>query len=228
MLMRRTTGRRRIERLAAARVIPLATLAAFAATCVLIEITPGPNMAYLAALSLSRGWRVGVAAVAGVALGLAVYGLVAALGLAAIIDHSLILYEVLRWAGVAYLLWLAWEAWSSDEETGPDAADGRHGELQSAFRRGLITNLLNPKAGIFYVAMVPAFVTAGSDHVLAQTLVLSAVFVVIATSIHLTIVVLASRLHGLLTDPARRRTVRRILALVLAGIAIWFAWSTAR
>jgi threonine/homoserine/homoserine lactone efflux protein len=202
------------------------SLLAFALTCVIIEITPGPNMAYLAALSLSRGWRVGVAAVAGVALGLAVYGLVAALGLAAIIERSRFLYETLRWAGVAYLGWLAFEAWSSERESSPEMA-GADGELRSAFRRGLITNLLNPKAGIFYVAMVPTFVAA-NDHVVAQTLLLSAVFVAIATAIHLMIVLLASRLHGLLADPARRRVVRRLLALVLAGIAVWFAVATDR
>lgn len=203
------------------------SLLAFALTCVIIEITPGPNMAYLAALSLSRGWRVGVAAVAGVAFGLAIYGLVAALGLAALIERSRLLYEVLRWAGVAYLFWLAYEAWVSERETSPGTAEGGDEELRSAFRRGLITNLLNPKAAIFYVAMVPSFVTA-NGQVATQTLILSAVFVTIATAIHLAIVLLASRLHGVLADPARRRVARRVLAVVLAGIAVWFAVSTRR
>jgi threonine/homoserine/homoserine lactone efflux protein len=207
--------------------LPPSTLLAFALTCVIIEITPGPNMAYLAALSLTRGWRVGIAAVAGVALGLAVYGVVAALGLAALIDSSRVLYESLRWGGVAYLAWLAYEAWSSEREAAPGTVDDPH-ERRSAFRRGLITNLLNPKAAIFYVAMVPTFVTPGAGHVTTQTLLLSAIFVAIASSIHLTIVLLASRLHAPLADPARRRMVRRILALVLGGVAIWFAWSTAR
>src|SRR3954451_2344256 len=98
------------------------SLLAFAATCVIIEITPGPNMAWLAALSLSRGWRIGLAAVAGVALGLVVYGIAAALGLAAIIENSPVLYEALRWGGVLYLLWLAWEAWATAEDITPDEA----------------------------------------------------------------------------------------------------------
>jgi len=204
------------------------SLLAFALTCAVIEITPGPNMAYLAALSLSRGWRVGVAAVAGVALGLAVYGLVAALGLAALIERSRLLYEVLRWAGVGYLVYLAIEAWFTGEESGPENADSHPHEMRTAFRRGLITNLLNPKAGIFYVAMVPTFVTATGDHVLTQTLLLSAVFVAIATTIHVTIVLLASSLHGPLSNPARRRVVRRLLAIVLLAIAVWFAISSAR
>jgi threonine/homoserine/homoserine lactone efflux protein len=204
------------------------SILAFALTALVIEVTPGPNMAYLAALALSGGVRVGLAAVAGVALGLAIYGLIAALGLTAIIEQSHLLYQALRWGGVAYLFWLAWEAWSSKRETGPDAADGHDGALRTAFRRGLVTNLLNPKAGMFYVAVVPSFVTPDTHHVMAQTLLLSSVFVAVATSIHLVIVLLASRLHGVLADPAQRRMVRRVLALVLAAIAVWFAVSTAR
>jgi len=135
-------------------VIAPATLLAFALTCAVIEITPGPNMAWLAALSLSRGWRIGLAAVAGVALGLSVYGILAALGVAAIIENSSFLYETLRWGGVAYLLWLAWDAWSSADEIAPEESAGEDHERASAFRRGLITNLLNPKAAVFYVAML--------------------------------------------------------------------------
>src|SRR6185503_12845036 len=99
-------------------------------------------MAWLAALSLSRGWRTGLAAVAGVALGLSAYGIAAALGVAAVIENSTFLYETLRWGGVAYLLWLAWDAWSTADGV---AAEGDHHERRSASRRGLITNLLNPK-----------------------------------------------------------------------------------
>ena len=100
------------------------SLLAFALTCFVIEITPGPNMAYLAALSLSQGVRAGLAAVAGIALGLSVYGVAASLGLSAIIDNSAFLYEALRWGGVVYLLWLAWEAWAAEREVAPETVDG--------------------------------------------------------------------------------------------------------
>ncbi len=204
------------------------SLGAFALTALLIEITPGPNMGYLAVLSLSRGWQAGVAAVTGVALGHAVYGVAAALGVAALIDASPLLYEMLRWAGVAYMAWLAWEAWSSEAETSPDVApsDAR-GHVRLAFQRGLITNLLNPKAAVFFIAVVPSFVRP-EGSVVAQTLLLSAIFVAIATAVHFSIVMLASRLQHFATSEARRRPVRRALALLLAGIAIWFAFSTAR
>jgi len=206
-----------------------ASLLAFALTCVVIEITPGPNMAYLAALSLSQGARAGIAAVAGIALGLSVYGVAASLGLSAIIDNSTFLYETLRWGGVAYLLWLAWDAWAAERETVPDATgDNDMVGPWIAFRRGLTTNLLNPKAAVFYVAVLPDFVQIGRGSVAAQTLMLSAIYVGIATAIHLIIVLLASRLQTVIATPEKRRTVRRVLAVLLAAIAVWFAFSTNR
>lgn len=207
---------------------PSATLLAFAVTCVVIEITPGPNMTWLAALSLTRGARTGLAAVAGVALGLSVYGIAAAFGLAAAIDNSPLLYEALRWGGVAYLLWLARDAWATADEIAPEETTGSLHERASAFRRGLITNLLNPKAAVFYVAMLPEFLDVGSGRVAAQTLALSAIYVTIATAIHAGIVLSASRLRAFVTRPQLVRRVRRLLALALAGIAVWFALSTMR
>lgn len=202
-------------------------LLAFALTCLVIEITPGPNMAYLAALSLSQGVRAGIAAVAGIALGLAIYGVAASLGLSAIIDNSRFLYETLRWGGVAYLLWLAWEAWTAEREVSPETVDGGISPW-TAFRRGLITNLLNPKAAVFYVAVLPDFVQIEKGAVAEQTLMLSAIYVGIATSIHLVIVLLASRLQRVIATAEQRRTVRRVLAVLLAAIAIWFAFSPSR
>lgn len=206
----------------------LSPMLAFALTCVIIEITPGPNMTYLAALSLSNGMRAGFAAVAGIALGLMTYGVVAALGLAAVIDSSPLLYDLLRWSGVAYLLWLAWESWASERETSPEAIDGNHGQPSLAFRRGLITNLLNPKAAVFYVAVLPEFVRADGGAVVLQTLLLSVIYVAIATSIHSTIVALAGTVQAHVGVADHRRTIRRALALALVGIAIWFAVSTGR
>ena len=202
------------------------TILAFAMTCTIIELIPGPNMGYLATLSVARGARVGIAAVAGVALGLAVNGLVVGLGLAALIEQSHLLYEALRWAGVGYMLWLAWETWSS-RESSPEQSRDLDGLGGVAFRRGLITNLLNPKAGIFYVAILPTFVTGQTD-LANQTVVLSVVFVAIASTIHLLVVLLASRLHSVLTAPARRDATRKIFSVLLVAIAIWFAISTAR
>jgi threonine/homoserine/homoserine lactone efflux protein len=182
-------------------VSDISPLLAFALTALVIEITPGPNMTYLAALSLSNGMRTGFAAVAGIALGLMTYGVIAALGLAALIDNSPLLYGLLRWGGVAYLLWLAWESWASERETSPDATDGKDDRPWLAFRRGLITNLLNPKAAVFYIAVLPEFIQPGAGPVIVQTLLLSVVYVAIATSIHSAIVALAGTLQATTESP---------------------------
>ncbi|WP_420857258.1 LysE family translocator [Marivivens marinus] len=204
--------------------LPLATVGAFALTSALIELTPGPNMAYLALVAATEGRKPGMSAVAGVALGLGLVGLAAALGLAAIISSSDLLYQALRWGGVIYLLWLAWDGWRGADE------DIEHAPLGSTlaryFRRGLITNLLNPKAAVFYIAVLPGF-TVTTANVTAQTLTLSTIYVAVATGIHAAIVLLAGTARVLLEDPRRSGIVRRTLALALAGVAIWFAWKTA-
>ncbi len=200
---------------------------AFAIMALVIELTPGPNMAYLAALSLSQGARAGFAAVGGVALGLSVYGVAAALGLGALIGQSPVMYEGLRWAGVAYLFWLAWDAWTSERD---EARSRQSPDIspRMAFRRGLITNLLNPKAAVFYIAVLPDFIAVEGGGIAAQTIALAAVYVGVATAVHLFIVVLAGQSHRLIATAEQRRKIRRILAVVLAVVAIWFAFSTAR
>lgn len=203
----------------------ISLLLAFALTALIIEITPGPNMTYLAALSLSSGARTGFAAVAGIALGLMTYGLIAAFGLTTIIDDSPFLYGLLRWGGVLFLLWLAWESWVSGDVASSEEIDERP---WPAFRRGLITNLLNPKAAVFYIAVLPEFIRPDNGSVMRQTLLLSVIYVAIATLIHATIVALAGSLQSVIVTANNRVIIRRGFALMLVGIAIWFALTTGR
>ena len=207
-------------------LISLVTIGSFALTCTLIELTPGPNMAYIAMLSAGNGRRAGLAATAGVALGLMVLGIGAALGLATLISSSHAIYEALRWAGVLYLLWLAWDGWKVAAESSPAQAPGPDADV-TFFKRGLITNLLNPKAAVFYVAVLSTFVDE-TKAILGQTLMLSVIYVVIATCIHGAIVGIAGAARPFLDDPERTLVVRRILSAGLACIAVWFGYSTAR
>ncbi|SFR44931.1 Threonine/homoserine/homoserine lactone efflux protein [Yoonia tamlensis] len=204
-------------------MIDPAILLAFAGTAMLIELTPGPNMVYLAVVAASQGRRLGYAAVAGVAVGLAVVGIAAALGLAAAINASPLLFQALRFGGVAYMLWLAWDGWRDASEPVQKVASGV--AARTYFRRGLITNLLNPKAAVFYVAILPSFVRADAP-VMSQTLALSAVFVVVATVIHAGIVSLAGTAQVLLENERYSRFIRRALALALVAVALWFGWAT--
>ncbi|MEQ9661584.1 MAG: LysE family translocator [Parasphingopyxis sp.] len=199
-------------------------LPAFLLTALVIELTPGPNMAYLALISAVEGRRAGLAATAGVALGLALIGIGAALGLAALIAASPLTFAVLRWAGALYLLWLAYEAWQGTGEVSPGRTAPTHAAADH-FRRGLVVNLLNPKAGLFYIAILPGFVDP-EQAVAAQTAILTGAYVALATAIHLTIVALAGTLRPWLTEEARQRTARRIFATLLVAVAAWFLYST--
>jgi threonine/homoserine/homoserine lactone efflux protein len=201
------------------------TLTAFAGTCLVIELTPGPNMAYLAVLSADKGRRAGFAATLGIALGLLFVGIAAAMGLAAIVDNSPWLYESLRWAGTGYLLYLAWEAWHGEKDQAAPA-DSPASDVRF-FLRGLVTNLLNPKAAIFYVTVLPTFVDANSSLV-SQAVALCLVYVAIATLIHSSIVMLASTARPWLERPERSTMVRQALALALATIAVWMLVATRR
>jgi threonine/homoserine/homoserine lactone efflux protein len=192
----------------------------FIVTVLVIELTPGPNMAWLALISATSGRRAGLAALIGIALGLSMIGLIAAYGLAELIAASPKVAQILRWTGVLYMLWLAWDAWprrlsrvSATIEATP--SDAKH------FRRGLLINLLNPKAGFVFVGVLPEFIDP-SKAAVAQSLLLTILYVAIATAVHLVIVMLAGLGQQWLGTSGRERRLRQVFALLLVGIAIWF------
>ncbi len=197
---------------------------AFIAICALVELTPGPNMTYLAIVSLSRGRRAGLATVAGIALGLLLVGLAVALGFGAVLDREPLLYETLRWLGVIYLFWLAWQGWQQDVPIQADTTMHGGGRY---FRRGLITNLLNPKAAMFYMVMLPNFAGEG-EMTLSRGLTLTLVYVAIATGVHLLIALFSVKAGSFLRDDASKRRLSRVLSLGLVAVALWFAVNTAR
>jgi threonine/homoserine/homoserine lactone efflux protein len=198
---------------------------AFVLTSLIVEITPGPNMGTLAALTLERGRKAGLAAVAGVSLGLLIVGALAALGLAAVLSESAALYQVLRWGGILYLLYLAYDAWR-DAGAGADVAREPE-DVRSLFLRGLTINILNPKAAIFYVAILPTFLDVQrGGSLIAQNLKLVAIYVLVATAVHSGIVLLAAGVRPMLVAGSEERIVRRALAITMAAIALWFAWET--
>lgn len=196
----------------------------FLLACVIIESTPGPNMAFLALISATKGRRYGYVTTAGIALGLLVVGLLTAMGLAVIIANSPLLYQILRWGGVAYLLYLAWKGWVEETETSPHIS-AAHDPVRPYFRHGLIVNLLNPKAALFYVTILPTFISRGGDP-LIEGLSLTLIYVAIATLMHSLIVTLAGTLHPILSEPHHAKVTRRVLSLALAAVAIWFGWSS--
>jgi threonine/homoserine/homoserine lactone efflux protein len=190
----------------------------FLIAAIVMEIAPGPNMTWLALLSAREGRAAGFLAVAGIATGLSLLALVAATGAAAAISAYPALYEAIRWGGVAFLLYLAWEAWVGEKDGAGRPDQGRH------FRRGLVVNLLNPKAAAVFVVMIPGFAGPGET---ATQVVMTLIYLVIASIAHGLIVVFASSFERALADPRRELIVRRIFALLLAAVAVWFALTSA-
>jgi len=195
----------------------------------LLELTPGPNMAYLATLALARGRAAGLIATGGVAFGLAVHAMVAGLGAGVLIQQYPLLYDLLRWRGVGYLLYLAWEGWQTEKEISPERVDLATvaGPL---FVRGVLSNVFNPKSILFLVSVLPSFVATGpgAPSLPTQMAVFGSLYVAIATTVHGTIVVLAAQLRPWLVEGPRQLVVRRTLSVVLALVAIWLAWTTRR
>ena len=180
-------------------------------------------MAWLALTSATQGKRSGFVAVAGIATGLAILALASAMGLAALAARSPFAFSLLRYAGVAYLLWLAWQTWVGEKDAAANQIDAT--AMAAWFRHGLLLNLLNPKAAVFFVTVLPAYIATNAP-VVPQTMLLSASYVAIATAVHLVIVALAAQAHGWMTVGNRRNQMRRIFAVLLAMVAIWFLVST--
>jgi threonine/homoserine/homoserine lactone efflux protein len=193
----------------------------FVITSIIIELTPGPNMTWLAVLGANKGRVPALAAVAGIALGLAIAAVVAGLGLTALLYQFPILFEVLRWAGTLYLFYLAYDAWT-DADGVSTAVDG--GAARSFFQ-GLATNTLNPKAYLFYAAVVPRFVDSSSDA-LQQIVLLSAIYVAVATGIHAGIAVMAGSAAEFLQHSPKAVLLRKSMAVIIAIAAVWFFVST--
>ncbi|MEQ9505615.1 MAG: LysE family translocator [Hyphomonas sp.] len=198
--------------------------AAFLFAVAIIELTPGPNMGWLAALTLKEGRKPAFAAVAGIALGLSLQLLAAVTGLTALIISVPSVHTALHWAGIAFMLYLAWEAWSDKGSVALSAVGQERG-----FRRGLIANVLNPKALAFYVLLINQFVDpAATAPVWLQSLMLGLIHLTVATLVHVGIVLLAAQVGTRLEVWRTSLAARLTFALMLVGIAAWLALTPPR
>jgi threonine/homoserine/homoserine lactone efflux protein len=143
----------------------LGALLAFCAAASLLTITPGPDTALILRLSAAEGRRSGMAAAAGTALGCLVWATVTALGLGALLAASQTAYTILRWVGAAYLVWVGLKLIVKPRtEFAPPSASGPPARgAWSALAKGFLTNVLNPKVGVFYVSFLPQFVPHGVE-----------------------------------------------------------------
>lgn len=153
------------------------TLALFVPVALALNLTPGADMLFCLGQGARSGPAAGVSAAAGISAGSLVHAGAAGVGLAALMAAHPVAFEVVRWAGVAYLVWLALSAFR-DLARGQGIGGGPAAPALrpwAAFRAGLLVNILNPKVGIFVLALVPQFVRPEAGPILAQFLVFGAV-----------------------------------------------------
>lgn len=155
-------------------IIEPVQLLIFIPAALALNLTPGADMLFCLGQGLKSGPRAGVAASFGIATGSFIHSLLAAFGLAALLATYPLAFEVVRWAGVAYLVWLAVQAFR--QPVGAlRPADCPSGTAYRAWRDGVLVNLLNPKVAIFILAFVPQFVDPARGSTLLQFLILGAI-----------------------------------------------------
>jgi len=152
--------------------------AAYLVAATVLTLSPGPDTMFVLASSASGGARSGIAATFGIASGCLVHAALAALGVSAVIAASPVAFDLLRTGGALYLLWIGMLAlrdfWRGLNHVSPSPAAGEQSSW-AAFRRGLTTNILNPKVSVFYVAFLPQFANPELGHVPVQILLLALV-----------------------------------------------------
>ena len=186
-----------------------------------LVLTPGPNMIYLVSRSITQGHRAGLISLLGVAVGFLVYLAAATAGIAAIFAAVPIAYTALKIVGAVYLLFLAWQALRpggiSMFEPRPLPPD----PARRLFAMGLVTNLLNPKIAVLYLALLPQFIDPARGSVGAQSLVLGTIQIGVALTVNGLIVLFSAALSRLLRGrPLWLRVQRYLMGGVLAGLAV--------
>ena len=205
------------------------TFLAFGLIALGMVLTPGPNMIYLISRSISQGRRAGLISLGGVALGFVVYMLCAAFGITAIVMAVPYAYGALKFAGVAYLLWLAWQALrpggASPFAVRQLPVDGP----RKLFLMGLLTNLLNPKIAVLYLSLLPQFIDRSKGHVLEQSLALGTMQILISLTVNALIAVAAGSIARFLAQrPTWAKVQRWLMGCVLGGLAVRMATESRR
>jgi threonine/homoserine/homoserine lactone efflux protein len=205
-------------------MIPLNELSLFAGAALLMVLTPGPNMIYLISRSISQGRKAGVISLFGVIAGFLVHMFAAAIGLTAMFLAVPLAYEALKWAGALYLLWLAWQAVRPGARSPFEAKDLPMDSTSKLFSMGFLTNVLNPKVAVFYLAILPQFISSQHGSVLRQSIELGLTQITISFSVNLLIALSAAGIASWFSrNPTWLAVQRYFMGCVLAALAVRLA-----
>jgi threonine/homoserine/homoserine lactone efflux protein len=204
-------------------------LLAFALVALGLALTPGPNMVYLISRSINQGRAAGLISLGGVALAFVLYLLCAVLGITALLLTVPLAYDALRLAGALYLLYLAWQALRPGGRSPFQVRQLERDRPRKLFAMGFLTNLLNPKAAVLYLSLLPQFITPGRGNVLQQSLALGSTQMAISLTLNALIVLMAGTIAGFLAGrPLWLAAQRWLMGTVLAGLAAHMAVQSRR
>lgn len=189
--------------------------AVFLAAAVVLAATPGPGMLYVLARSLRGGRGEGIASSLGTWVGGMFHVLAAAIGISAILATSAVAFSVVKYAGAAYLVYLGLRTLLSRDEPGSGAEHGQPevsviGDHRAAFRQGILTEVLNPKTALFFLAFIPQFVNRESGSLFGQFILLGSISVALNTLADVIVALLAGPLGTRLKNNPRLRRSSRI------------------
>lgn len=204
-------------------------LLAFSLVSLGMVLTPGPNMIYLISRSISQGPAAGLISLGGVALGFVFYMLCAAFGITALIMAVPYAYDALRFGGALYLLYLAWQAVKPGGRSPLQIRELPKDSPRRLFAMGLLTNLLNPKAAVLYLSLLPQFIVPEQGSVLMQSVALGFTQIAVSVTVNAAIALMAGSIAVFLCSRPLWLTVQRwLMGTVLAGLAVRMAMDARR
>ena len=207
-------------------MISFGTMIAFAAVALGMVCAPGPNMIYLISRSVTQGKGAGVISLFGVMLAFVVYIVATMMGLSALFLTVPLIYTMIKWAGAVYLLWLAWKAIRPGSDR--NVLEPQSLAIESPkklFMMGFMTNLLNPKAAVLYVSLLPQFIDPTRGSVLMQSATLGLLQISISFIVNLLIILVASQVVSWFGKRPIWMSIQRwIMASVLTALAARMAF----
>ncbi len=198
-----------------------ATLLTFTIAAIALAVTPGPDMLLVMTRSLAQGRIAGLITLGGITLGCYVHGLVAGLSLSGAILIAPVIFDLIRWCGAAYLVWLAIGAFRGTAGVVLPRENASKLSVGPLFRQGLLTNIFNPKVALFFLALFPQFMQPNPDTIVIQALILACVLSTCGFIVNGGIALVAGRFGEFLsTRPGFVRWQNRLLGGVFAALAV--------
>jgi len=207
------------------KVLDISTLFAFLGAAMILTIMPGPDNLFVLAQSITQDKKAGIATSLGLCTGLLVHISAAVLGISAIIYQSTIIFTIVKFAGAAYLLYLAWQSFRAKGDPFTLQQQNTQAYIE-LYKKGILMNILNPKVSLFFLALLPQFVNPSQGHVAFQMLILGIVFLIQALVLFSLFSIFAGKVRQVIIGkPAIAKRLNTVQGILFTFIGIQIAIS---